>query len=229
MEYRQELKFLCSDYEMEILKHRLRAILPYDSHQTGESYSIRSLYFDTADDRCYYENEAGVDERKKYRIRIYNGSDQRISFEIKEKYRSKTKKHSFALTRAQADTLLAGEYLPDIGDSAASNQVFLTERAERLLPSTIVEYERTAFVCPTGNVRITFDRNLSASASTGDFFAERLVRYPIMPAHQHVLEVKYDGLLPGYIAQVLELGTLQQTSCSKYYLARQACCSTGAF
>ena len=226
MVYRQELKFLCSDYEMEILKHRLRAILPYDSHQTGDSYSVRSVYFDTADDRCDYENRAGVDERKKYRIRIYNGSDQKISFEIKEKLRSRTKKHSLALTRPEADALLAGNYFSDICDSSVHNEIFLMEHIECLSPAVIVEYERTAFTCPISNVRITFDRNLSASAATSEFFAARFARYPIMPVHQHILEVKYDRILPGYIAQALELGTLQHTSCSKYSLARQACCCT---
>ena len=223
MEYRQELKFLCSDYELEILKHRLQAILPYDSHQIGESYSVRSLYFDTADYRCCYENEAGVDGRKKYRIRIYDGSDQKITFEIKEKLHSRTKKLSHVLTRAEADSLLAGNYVPNVCDSAILNHFFSVERTDRFLPSLIVEYERTAFTCPIGNVRITFDRNLSASAETKEFFSGQFARCPIMPAHQHILEVKFDGLLPGYIAQVLDLGTLMHTSCSKYYLAHQAC------
>lgn len=44
-----------------------------------------------------------------------------------------------------------------------------------------------------------------------------------MPTHEHVLEVKYDELLPDHIAQLLELDTLTQTACSKYFLCRQAC------
>ena len=38
----------------------------------------------------------------------------------------------------------------------------------------------------------------------------------------HVLEVKYDELLPDSIAQLLELGSLQQSAFSKYYLGRMA-------
>lgn len=64
MEYREERKYFCSDYQLEILKHRLKAILPYDVHQKDSSYTISSLYFDTADNQCYYENSAGVDDRK---------------------------------------------------------------------------------------------------------------------------------------------------------------------
>jgi len=37
-----------------------------------------------------------------------------------------------------------------------------------------------------------------------------------------VLEVKYDEFLPDYIAGTLELGNLQRTAFSKYYLGRKA-------
>ena len=45
---------------------------------------------------------------------------------------------------------------------------------------------------------------------------------PILPAGQHVLEVKFDEFLPDYVAQALELGQLRQTAFSKYYLSRLA-------
>lgn len=223
MEYREERKYLCSDYELEILKHRLRAILPYDTHQEDDCYLIRSLYFDTRDDQCFYENEAGVDDRKKYRIRTYNNSDRKIRFEIKEKSHGKTKKTSYALSREECDLFIAGNYRPDIGSSSVLNQIAIKEHLHLLRPVVTVEYERTAFTYPIGNVRITFDRNLSASPDISAFFAEHPIKYPVMPAHFHVLEVKYDELLPDFISQTLELNQLNQTSCSKYYLCRKAC------
>ena len=114
MEYREERKYFCSDYQLEILKHRLKAILPYDVHQKDSSYTISSLYFDTADNQCYYENSAGVDDRKKYRIRIYDHSDSNIRFEIKEKLRGKTKKSAVPITRSQCEDLIAGHFLPAV-------------------------------------------------------------------------------------------------------------------
>ena len=44
----------------------------------------------------------------------------------------------------------------------------------------------------------------------------------ILPAGQHILEVKYDEFLPDMIARELEIGRLQQTAFSKYYLGRMA-------
>ena len=41
---------------------------------------------------------------------------------------------------------------------------------------------------------------------------------PIQSKGQHVLEVKYDEFIPDYIAQVLELGNLNRTAFSKFYL-----------
>lgn len=223
MEYREERKYFCSDYQLEILKHRLKAILPYDVHQKDSSYTISSLYFDTADNQCYYENSAGVDDRKKYRIRIYDHSDSNIRFEIKEKLRGKTKKSAVPITRSQCEDLIAGHFLPADNDSSVLSQIYLKEHLQFLHPAVIVEYERTAFTYPIGNVRITFDRNISAIADPSGFFSTQNARIPVLPTHEHVLEVKYDELLPDHIAQLLELDTLTQTACSKYFLCRQAC------
>lgn len=87
----------------------------------------------------------------------------------------------------------------------------------------MIEYERTAFVYPGGNVRVTFDRNIMASRACGDFFDERVSGMtPVLPEGLHVLEVKYDELLPDHIARQLEIGNLRQTAFSKYYLGRLA-------
>ena len=81
--FRHELKYLITTAQVEMLKSRLTGILSPDSHAVGGSYRIRSLYFDDYDDRCFYENENGVDPREKFRIRIYNGSTDRITLECK--------------------------------------------------------------------------------------------------------------------------------------------------
>ncbi|MBQ7283749.1 MAG: VTC domain-containing protein, partial [Oscillospiraceae bacterium] len=96
-------------------------------------------------------------------------------------------------------------------------------RCAKMMPKTIVEYERTAFVHPIGNVRITFDRNIAASRYTDSFFCEKTQGLtPVLPAGMHVLEVKYDEFLPDFIAKQLEIGILRQTAFSKYYLGRLA-------
>ena len=47
-----------------------------------------------------------------------------------------------------------------------------------------------------------------------------LFRNPLMPPGRHILEVKYDSILPGYIKRVLDTGRLERVSFSKYAYAR---------
>ena len=96
-------------------------------------------------------------------------------------------------------------------------------RCARMEPKVIIAYERTAYVHPSGNVRITLDRNIMASRRREEFLEDRVSgMVPVLPTGIHVLEVKYDEFLPDVISQLLETGKLRQTAFSKYYLGRLA-------
>lgn len=223
MEYRVENKYLVSDRDMELIGARLKAVMPLDQHQTAGSYEIRSLYFDDFQDRCMEENEAGVDQREKYRIRIYEGSDAVIHLEVKEKTRGLTKKRACDVTRQEVQEILDGTLPLQYDDRAPLNQLKTLSRLTGLGPKVIIGYERSAFVYETGNVRVTFDRNIMASRSVDDFFDQRIVgMVPVLPKGMHILEVKYDEFLPDFIAKQLEIGKLRKTAFSKYYLGRLA-------
>lgn len=194
-----------------------------DMHQDGSCYEIRSLYFDDAWDRCMDENEAGVDQRQKYRIRIYNASPDLIHLEIKEKCRGLTKKRSCSLSRDECEEIMTGSPQFSPGSRGPLNQLLIQMRCSRMVPKVVIAYERSAFVHPTGNVRITFDRNIMASRHCADFLEDRVTgMIPVLPTGMHILEVKYDEFLPDFIAKQLEIRTLRQTAFSKYYLGRLA-------
>lgn len=220
---RVEDKYIVSQGELFILEKRLSAMMHTDVHQHGDGYMIRSLYFDGYQDPCMDENESGVDNRKKYRIRIYDPSDAYIRMEIKEKIRGLTQKTSCLLTRGETEAMMRGQIQQGYDERAPLNALKMRMRLDRFVPRTVISYERTAFVCPTGNVRITFDRNITASRMCSEFLSERVpCAVPVLPAGMHVLEIKYDELLPDYIAQALDTGRMQQTAFSKYYLGRMA-------
>ena len=118
---------------------------------------------------------------------------------------------------------MEGELPLNIDGRAPLNSLQLQMRCARMEPKVIIAYERTAFVHPSGNVRITFDRNIMASSCREDFLEDRVSgMVPVLPAGMHVLEVKYDEFLPDTIAQQLEIGKLRKTAFSKYYLGRLA-------
>ena len=110
MKYRHELKYQISDAQVQMLKNRITHLIPADRHAGADgTYTIRSLYFDDYENRCLRENEDGTDPREKFRIRIYNHSDQRITLECKRKERGKTHKTSCPLTRQQTELLMQGK------------------------------------------------------------------------------------------------------------------------
>ena len=211
--FRHELKYLISSAEVTMLRTRLSGLISLDAHAKNGHYTIRSLYFDDYDDRCLLENENGTDPREKFRIRIYNGSADRISLECKRKERGMTHKTSCPLTREQTELLMAGKIVPNVADRPPLLQKLTAQMlTRRLLPVVIVEYERVPFVYRNGNVRITLDTNLVSSSDVSQFLRERIPHRPVMPLGQQLLEVKYDAYLPDFLYQSLQLSDLRHTA-----------------
>ena len=220
--FRYELKYLCSETQLEIIKYRLMNILSFDHHTVDGQYVVRSIYFDNYENRCYFENENGTDPREKFRIRIYNADDKRISLECKRKEKGKTHKESCLITKDDYHCIMNGLSLDVLQyKSGLLKELIMLIKQEMFRPVVIVEYDRTPYVYPVGNVRITLDKNIRSSMDLKDFFAPNISTRPILPTGQHLLEVKYDELLPDYIKEVLQLDDLSRTAFSKYYLCRK--------
>jgi len=221
--YRHELKYLISAAQLPLLRSRVSHIMQPDPH-VGEDgiYNIRSLYFDDYQNRCFYENENGTDPREKFRIRIYNHSPERITLECKRKEHGKTLKTSCPLTREQLQQLIQGKPLTNMEElTPLQRKLTLHMRTSLLRPVVIVDYDRIPYIYKNGNVRVTFDINMASSASFSEFLSPSLPKRPIMPAGQYLMEVKFDEYLPDFIYRSLNLGRLQQTAYSKYYLCRK--------
>lgn len=221
--YRHEYKYEIDNLQAALLRNRLFEVMPSDSHADASGgYQVRSLYFDDYDNSCYYDNENGNDEREKFRIRIYNASDERITLELKKKVYGKTQKQSCAITKTQVEALIAGE-MPAWDDSAdpLMKKFYIWMRTRYASPKVIVNYERIPFVYPDGNVRITLDTNITASAQIDEFFCTEFRGRPVMPVSKQILEVKYDTFLPDHIFHTLQTNQLNRVTCSKYYLCRK--------
>lgn len=222
-EYRHEYKYQCSMQKLLCIRNRIEPIMQLDSNVgEAEGYTIRSLYFDDYDNRCYYENVNGTDPREKFRIRIYNGNASVIKLELKKKERGKTKKLSCRLSEELCRAVMNGEDLPiDAVDSAVYRKFCIQQGTRLLRPKVIVEYDRVPFVYPDGNVRVTFDLNIRSSDRPELFLDEEIASRPIMQNNQHILEVKFDEYIPDFIYQSVQAEKLQQTTFSKYYMCRK--------
>jgi len=208
---------------LSIVQSRVAGMMQLDAHTNMQgTYDVRSLYFDDIYGSCYRENENGTDPREKYRIRIYNGNADRISLELKQKERGKTRKLSCPITQDQCRMLIQGEPLRSNAAYPPLLQKFLVQTRTRLLqPSVIVEYSRTPYIYRNGNVRVTMDRNISASMAFEHFLEQEIPKRPITETGIHILEVKYDKFLPDPIHNALQVNNLQYTSFSKYYLCKK--------
>ena len=220
--YRHEMKYIISTAQLPLLKSRIESIMRLDPHAGKDgTYNIRSVYFDDYDNSCYYENENGTDPREKMRIRIYNCSSNWITLECKRKDHGKTLKTSGRLSFEQAAQLLEGNFLEEGNLTAVHRKLNLQMQTQLMRPVVIVDYNRTPYVYKEGNVRVTFDTDISSSFCLDKFFSEDMPKRPIMPVGYLLMEVKFDEFLPDLIYRSLNLGQLRQTAFSKYYLCRK--------
>ena len=221
--YRHEYKYVSPEIALEALESRVQTILERDSHagSSGE-YAIRSIYFDDIFNTCFNENEDGTDPREKFRIRIYNCSKERISLELKQKEHGMCLKTSCPVPLSTVEEIMSGK-IPDFtAETPYLLKKLISQMQFRALkPVVIVAYEREPFVYREGNVRITFDRNLRSSSDIASFFDEDTAFRPVFPDGSNMMEVKFDELLPDFINEICQTGTLRWTSFSKYYLCRK--------
>ncbi len=222
--YRHELKYICSDLELRIVEQKLRAVMQPDPHadRNGE-YVIRSVYFDDYQRSRFFENEDGVDPREKFRIRAYNCSDGRISLEKKIKSHAMTGKRSCLIDRDTCMRMLTGQPIGDrLGQDPLLDEWIVQSETAGLRPVMLGEYVRKPYIYRLGNVRVTFDRYISASFQTRNLFEPHISRVAVLPTGYHVLEVKFDDFLPDVIYQLIDSGHMRQTTFSKFYLGCRA-------
>ncbi|MEG1879087.1 MAG: polyphosphate polymerase domain-containing protein [Pseudoflavonifractor sp.] len=219
---RQERKFLLEASRSMALEGRLRQVLRADEHNGENGYRVRSLYFDSLDDRDFFEKMNGIELRRKLRLRIYSPDAETAYLEMKQKQGANQAKRSLRVSRADAELLMKGIYHPLLAyqeEFAAECYGVLTMHLYR--PKVLVEYRRKAYILPENSTRITFDGPICASPFCGDFFRRNPGFAPIMNPSQTVLEVKYNHFLPGYVKNMLVGCNESESSVSKYALARQ--------
>lgn len=224
--YRKELKYIVSEAMLTDVDNRIKTVMQKDEHQQGDYYGIRSIYLDTPDYVCRRQNEAGISTREKYRIRIYDSSSELINAEIKIRHRDTISKMSEKISRDTVEALAAGDFSQVLSllekqkneknGSRVLEKYLVKIGAMEYKPAVIVDYERTAYIYPIANVRITFDRNVFGSKEYDRFFDGNLHGIPAIENGLHVLEIKYDEFLPPEIGQLLAGLNLERTGCSKY-------------
>jgi SPX domain protein involved in polyphosphate accumulation len=225
MKNRLEYKYLVPLRSMDRLRNDLLKYLDYDAYATArpeKEYTVRSIYLDTHDYKCYYEKLDGLHTRKKFRIRGYNTQDEnnQIFFEIK-------RKHDNFISKSRA-----GMYYHDLHEVLKNTQNVpnLIERGEddfeyfyyyyqlrHLEPKVLVVYDREPFECKFGSqLRITFDKNLRSKSVDNYLHLYDDDDLRNIYRTEFVFEVKFFQVLPQWINRVLGKYDLTRLAVSKY-------------
>lgn len=218
---REEKKFLINIEEFKTKSHYLDSLLLSDEHNGADGYMIRSLYFDTVYDDDFFDKLDGIETRRKIRLRIYEPNSAYAKLEIKQKQGNMQLKRSLTVSRADAESLIAGKYdvlLNYKEDFARECYALMQYKCYR--SKTIVQYNRKAYIAKENKIRITFDNNIIATESSFDLFSDNLLMYPVFDKFNVVLEVKFNGFLFDYIRQFINSINKSELSVSKYALAR---------
>jgi len=220
---RHELKYIIREAAYLSLKSRIRAAMKPDVHADAKSglYRVTSLYFDDAYRSAYNDKLAGIEKRRKFRIRAYNLEPETLRLEIKYKDGEYVSKKSAKITYEQYAAMLKGEYRLEESRINEADEVaeefLISHKLTRQRPSVITDYFRDAYVCAAGNVRVTFDARLSTCLNGLDMF--RAKASPVLS--DIILEIKYDRFLPAHIADLFSGYDLYRQNASKFILCTQ--------
>lgn len=207
----------------------LTAYLTPDEHHDG-SYTVTSLYFDTADYKAYRDKIDGQRYRRKLRMRIYGkettSADAPCFVEIKQRLNKTISKRRLLLPYETATALETYENL--LGDANPSDRAVLEEviylrDVFQLQPACVVSYQRLAF---NGgpyepDLRVTFDTQLKgrihelslSSPAENHYFA---------PPDWCIMEVKVNERVPYWLTKMIATYGISLRRISKYCATLEA-------
>lgn len=219
---RKEIKYIVPLGKALAVKGHLDRLLSRDEHCTGGPYLVRSLYFDSVNQIDFAEKLAGVKDRKKVRLRVYDEDVSLCKLEIKQKTDDRQQKLSLIVSASDAAELSHGniKVLRNYFDSSRTGLKAYGIMAQgQYRPVVQVAYDRLAYRYPMYDTRITLDMNVRSSESNMDIFSPDVCYTPVL-WESAVLEVKYSGKLMGFLSALFAQFHLTQGAYSKYCAGR---------
>jgi len=221
---RYECKYLLPEAKaLEVYRFAASYIKP-DEHaakRPDHTYSISSLYLDAPGLRLHHETRSGLRSRFKLRVRTYTDLPQDpVFFEIKRRHNAVITKSRTMLSRGQMVKFFAGTL--NIERLSERDRACIGEFSGRMLelaaePKVIVRYQRQAYVgALESGVRVTFDRNICCAPSTDPIVRHGGGGWVGVEDRRVVLELKFKGVMPGWMQDMVRRFELHRISYSKY-------------
>ncbi|MDO8428050.1 MAG: polyphosphate polymerase domain-containing protein [Candidatus Diapherotrites archaeon] len=193
------------------------------------TYLVNSLYFDTVDDKFYWEKLDGERVRKKVRIRSYHDTKTlkptQTILEIKKKVDSNVFKEKISMPFDDAFNLIKNPHTQSIAakvsakEKQAIDDVLYLNYKYDIRPRVMVSYERKAFHDKyNSSTRITFDFNIKYRTADLEIESIDMENYVLAP-NLIVMELKYKKFVPIWAVWMIRKFNLSLTTISKYCMA----------
>ena len=227
---RLEYKYLVRNEDLDRLRIKLFPFVETDEfikEESGNEYTVRSIYFDSSKFNFYHEKIDGIKIRKKLRIRSYDSQDDNnlVFLEVKNKYdnfigknRSPIPYHDLAnllkTKSIESYTLTNNGYVNSIKDG---EKFFHHILRDDLKPTILIVYEREAFFSKFDkSLRITFDKNLRFydRPNMNSLYKDNDLE-TALPSH-FTLEIKFNSGYPKWLQEIVQEFGLVRRSVSKY-------------
>lgn len=168
---------------------------------------MQSLYFDTNDFRLIRRSIEKPFYKEKLRLRHYGFTDENAFLELK-------KKCNGIVFKRRIKTSVTGYNVDVMKNEQISKEIsYFMRFYKNLSPKILITYDRTAFV-GTGDLRITFDRNIAYRTNNLDFL-KKSNETRITDFGKILMEIKTGGAIPLWLTAFLNREKIYKTSFSK--------------
>lgn len=230
---RYEFKYVLAKVLGNNIEAELLPFMIYDGHthpELGNTYIVRSLYFDNKWSTNYYQKIDGEMNRRKYRLRTYSKFlDPSVPIYLEEKGRTNQRTYKRRIP-IQPEHI---PYFEDIdhhekllslypGNELVEAFVYDSIRKE-LSPVVLVDYTRRPYTSEFDmNFRATFDGDLKAAAS-GCLFPGGNINWVEFESGFRILEVKFHRRIPAWFHRNIQAYNLSRVSISKFCRGMEVC------
>ena len=211
---RYEIKYIISLKKFIKLQKIIKKIFIPDPN--NEVYIVRSLYFDSYTNKDLYDALAGINEKGKLRLRMYNYNKSTIQLEYKQKIESQVLKQKIKLDTKETKKLIDCNYHFLLNKTKLSKLIYFKLNTEGYIPKILIDYKRYAYIYPINGTRITFDLNTHSSLIYQNFLDKKINLNASSLQNKCVLEVKFKNELLAFIKNILSNIDKQPISNSKY-------------
>ena len=211
---RYEFKYVLTPEQTDFVTEKLKGNMEEDEYGFT---TIASVYYDTPDSRLIRASVENPKFKEKIRVRSYGPAtdDSPVFLELKRKVDGVVYKRRIQSTLPVVSQFFGGDRNV-IGEGQIEDELRrFCDFYGTLVPACMILYDRTAYVMPESDLRLTIDRD--PRYRTEDLDLRRTAQgTALLPEGYAILEIKLQDAIPLWLARILSEGRIYKSSFSKY-------------